>query len=67
MIIHICENEKIDGYFNTIIVSKTRECISEMVNKIDNKMEIDFDKLRLLMAPTGDIQEISTKIDEIIE
>ena len=49
----------VDAYFESISVLKAKEYVSEIINKIDNKLEIDIDELKLLIAPTGNVQEIS--------
>jgi hypothetical protein len=78
-ILNYLDKSTVDGYFGTISVLETKECVNDIINGIDNKMEIDINKLKLLIAPTGAVQEISIdngwgkeflkisgKIDEII-
>lgn len=55
------EKSSIDGYFETISVSDTKERVNEIIRKIDNEFERKkaIKDLQILIAPTGNIQEIS--------
>ena len=58
-ILHYLNISPVDAYFGSISVLKTKEYVNEIINHIEENMGIDIEEIKLLIAPTGDIQEIS--------
>jgi len=55
-------NKSEDSIYSNNTVFELKEFIIEIINKIDNKIVIDIktiEMLKLLNAPTGDLQETS--------